>query len=160
MIKTAGLSAFQRERARKQHRKQAGPLLDKALQLHHAGIAQQAQELCLQVLENLPDHFDALHLLGVSKSESGQLEEAEAILRGALEVDPKSAEAYSNLGVVYSDLAHRARACYEKAIALRPNSPVALNNLGNVLLRLRLYDRAIQSYDRARRCRPSIGSSA
>ncbi len=65
MNKTAGLSAFQRERARKQHRKQAGPLLDKALQLHDAGIAQQAQALCLQVLENLPDHFDALHLLGV-----------------------------------------------------------------------------------------------
>jgi predicted O-linked N-acetylglucosamine transferase (SPINDLY family) len=156
MNKTAGLSAFQRERARKQHRKQAGPLLDKALQLHHAGIAQQAQALCLQVLENLPDHFDALHLLGLSKSESRQLEEAEAILRRALEVDPKSAEAYSNLGVVYSDLAQldKARACYEKAIALRPNYPVALNNLGNVLLKLRLYDRAIQSYDRAISLKP------
>jgi hypothetical protein len=39
MNKIAGLSAFQRERARKQHRKQAGPLLDKALQFHNAGMA-------------------------------------------------------------------------------------------------------------------------
>jgi predicted O-linked N-acetylglucosamine transferase (SPINDLY family) len=156
MNKTAGLSAFQRDRARKQHRKAAGPILDKALQLHQAGIAREAQALCLQVLENLPDHFDALHLLGLSKSEVGEFVEAEAILQHALRVDPKSAELLSNLGVVQSDMGQfeKARASYEKAIALRPNSPVALNNLGNALFRLNLPERAIQAFDRALSFKP------
>src|ERR1700742_2335868 len=140
MNKTAGLSAFQRDRARKQHRKEAGPILDRALRLHNAGVAREAQALCLQVLENLPDHFDALHLLGMSKSAGGELVEAEAILKRALQVDPKSAELLSNLGVVQFDMGQveKARASYEKAIALRPNSPIALNNLGNVLVKLKL----------------------
>jgi predicted O-linked N-acetylglucosamine transferase (SPINDLY family) len=156
MNKTAGLSAFQRDRARKQHRKAAGPILDKALKLHQAGIAREAQALCLQVLENLPDHFDALHLLGLSKSEVGEFAEAEAILQRALQVDPKSAELLSNLGVVQFDMGQfeKARTSYEKAIALRPNSPVALNNLGNVLVRLNLPERAIQTFDRALAFKP------
>jgi predicted O-linked N-acetylglucosamine transferase (SPINDLY family) len=156
MNKTAGLSAFQRDRARKQHRKEAGPILDRALKLHQAGIAREAQALCLQVLENLPDHFDALHLLGLSKSESGELAEAETILKRALQVDPKSAELLSNLGVVQSDMGQieTARGSYEKAIALRPNSPVALNNLGNALFRLNLPERAIETFDRALKYKP------
>jgi predicted O-linked N-acetylglucosamine transferase (SPINDLY family) len=156
MNKTAGLSAFQRDRARKQHRKAAGPILDKALKLHQAGIEREAQALCLEVLENLPDHFDALHLLGLSKSEVGELEEAEAILQRALQVDPRSAELLSNLGVVQSDMGQyeKARASYEKSIALRPNSPVAINNLGNAFLKLNLVDRAIQSFDRSIALKP------
>jgi len=156
MNKTAGLSAFQRDRARKQHRKAAGPILDKALKLHQAGIAREAQTLCLQVLENLPDHFDALHLLGLSKSEVGEFVEAEAILQRALQVDPRSAELLSNLGVVQSDMGQfeKARASYEKSIALRPNSPVAINNLGNAFLKLNLLDLAIQTFDRALALKP------
>ena len=49
MNKTAGLSAFQRERARKQYRKEAGPILDKALKLQQAGLAKEAQALCLEI---------------------------------------------------------------------------------------------------------------
>ena len=150
MNKTAGLSAFQRDRARKQHRKAAGPILDKALKLHQAGVAREAQALCLQVLENLSDHFDALHLLGLSKSEVGEFVEAEAILLRALQVDSRSAELLSNLGVVQSDMGQfeKARASYEKSIALRPNSPVAINNLGNAFLKLIFT---------SLRSRPSIG---
>jgi predicted O-linked N-acetylglucosamine transferase (SPINDLY family) len=156
MNKTAGLSAFQRERARKQYRKEAGPILDKALKLQQVGLAKEAQALCLQVLENLPDHFDALHLLGFSKSETGELAEAEAILLRALQVDPKSVELLSNLGVVQSDMGQfeKARASYEKSIALRPNSPVAINNLGNAFLKLQLYELALQTFDRALKFKP------
>ena len=75
---------------------------------------------------------------------------------GRLQVDPKSAELLSNLGVVQSDMGQfeKARASYEKAIALRPNSPVAINNLGNALFKLNLPDRAIQTFDRALALKP------
>jgi predicted O-linked N-acetylglucosamine transferase (SPINDLY family) len=151
MNKTAGLSAFQRERARKKYRKAAGPILDEAVRLHQAGSAREAQALCLQVLENLPDHFVALHLLGVSKLETKELEEAEAFLQRALEIDSRSADALCDLGLVQLELRQyaRARSSLERAIALRPNAPVALNNLGNALFHLKLLEPAIQNYDRA-----------
>ena len=151
MNKGAGLNAFQRERARKQHRKAAGPILAKALGLHQAGMAAEAQALCELVLKDLPDHFDALHLLGLSKTASGKLKEAEMFLKRALDVDPRSADAYCNLGVVQFERGQfdEARSSYEKAIALRPNSPVALNNLGNALIRLNQPDSAVNSYDRS-----------
>ena len=68
----------------------------------------------------------------------------------------RSAELLSNLGVVQSDMGQfeKARASYEKAIALRPNSPVAINNLGNAFLKLNLLDRAIQTFDRALALKP------
>jgi hypothetical protein len=61
---------------REKYRKAAGPILDKAIRLHQAGIAREAQALCFQILENLPDHFDALRLLGASKLGTKELEEA------------------------------------------------------------------------------------
>ena len=125
MNKTAGLSAFQRERARKKYKKAAGPIFDQAVRLHQAGIAREAQALCLQILENLPDHFDALHLLGVSKLGAKELEEAEAFLQRAVEIDSRSADALSDLGLVQLERRQfdKARTNYERAIVLRPNSP-------------------------------------
>lgn len=48
----------------------------------------------------------------------------------------------------------KARSSYQKAIALRPNSPVALNNLGNALFHLKLFDPALENYDRAIALKP------
>jgi predicted O-linked N-acetylglucosamine transferase (SPINDLY family) len=161
MNKAEGLNAFQRERARKQHRKAAGPILARALGFHQAGNTAETQALCEMVLKDLPEHFDALHLLGLSKSAAGQLEEAEAILQRALSADPRSAEAYCNLGVVQFDrgLFDKARSSYEKSVALRPNSPVALNNLGNALIHLDLPESAVQSFDRALSFRPDYADA-
>jgi Flp pilus assembly protein TadD len=68
------------------------------VQLHHAGIAAEAQKLCELILQDRPDHFGALHLLGVSKTATRQFEQAQALLRRAVEADPRSAEAWCNLG--------------------------------------------------------------
>jgi predicted O-linked N-acetylglucosamine transferase (SPINDLY family) len=161
MNKDVGLNAFQRERARKQHRKAAGPILAKALGFHQAGIAADAQALCELVLKDLPDHFDALHLLGLSKMAAGQLAEAEMILQRALAADPRSADAFCNLGVVQFERGQfdKARSSYEKAIALRPNSPVALNNLGNTLIRLDRPDSAVHSYERSISLKPDYADA-
>lgn len=156
MNETAASNAFQRERARKKYRKAAGPILDKAIRLHQAGIAREAQALCLEILENLPDHFDALRLLAVSKLGTKELEEAEAFFQRALEIDPRSVDTLCDLGVVQLERRQfdKARSSYQRAIALRPNSPVALNNLGNALFHLKLLDPALQNYDRAIALKP------
>ncbi|MEZ2133232.1 tetratricopeptide repeat protein, partial [Sinorhizobium sp. CB9] len=69
----------------------------------------------------------------------------------AIALEPRSHEAYNNLATVHSGLGQfeAARACQEKAIALKPNFPQALTSLGNTLLHLNLPEQAIESYDRA-----------
>jgi predicted O-linked N-acetylglucosamine transferase (SPINDLY family) len=99
----------------------------------------------------LPNHFDALHILGVSASDCGRFDEAVPILARAIAVEPRSAEAHSNLGQSLFKLKRyeEARAAYEKAIALKPIFAMALTNLGNTLMHLRLFDQSIAAHDRA-----------
>jgi predicted O-linked N-acetylglucosamine transferase (SPINDLY family) len=148
---TVGSRAFQNARLQKKFRKQADALLPAAIAAYREGRHSDAQALCRRLLEGLPNHFDALHLLGVSELDCGRFEEAEQALAHAVSIDPQSAEACSNLGLVFFKLKRYddARRYQEKAIALRPNFPTALTNLGNVLLRLKLTEQAIEAHERA-----------
>src|SRR5690242_7080369 len=93
-----GSRAFQNARLHKKHRKQADALMQQAVAAYRGGRRADAQAVCGQVLALLPDHFDALHLLGVTALDSGQLDLAEEALTRAVEIDPRHAEALSNLG--------------------------------------------------------------
>ncbi len=83
---------------------------------------------------------------------AGQLEEAEAEARKALKADPRSANAYSLLGMIEEQRGHepQAGADYAKAVALSPTSGALLNNYGAWLCgsgqaaaSLALFDRAV-----------------
>jgi len=52
-----------------------------------------------------------------------------------------------------------ARKCQEKAIALKPNFPTALTNLGNTLTRLELAEQAVDAHDRAIQLKPDYGDA-
>jgi hypothetical protein len=52
----------------------------------------------MRIIEHIPDHFDALRLLGVCQLDCGHLVEAEQALRRAVTVNRRSAEVHSNLG--------------------------------------------------------------
>ena len=90
----------------------------------------------------------------------GSRKRRQALAR-AVSVDPQSAEACSNLGLVFFKLKRYddARRCQEKAIALRPNFPTALTNLGNALMRLKLTEQAIEAHDRAIRLKPDYADA-
>jgi uncharacterized protein HemY len=79
-----GSRAFQNARLQKQFKKQAEVLLPAVVAAYRQGKQGDAQALCRQILKDLPDHFDALHLLGVSELDCGQFEEAERILARAV----------------------------------------------------------------------------
>jgi predicted O-linked N-acetylglucosamine transferase (SPINDLY family) len=148
---SVGSRAFQNARQQKQARKQAEVLLPAAIKAYREGRHGEAQAVCQQVLKELPNHFDALHLFGASLADCARFDEAAAILGRAVELDPRSAEAHSNLGMSLFRLRRyqEARAVQEKAIALKPNFATALTNLGNTLMHLRQFDQAIASHDRA-----------
>ena len=135
--------------------------LQQALQLHKHGQFDQAA-LCYEaILKTEPTHFDAMHLLGVLRSQQGLHAEALVKIQTALKWRPTSAEALSNLGLVFLALAQpeEALASYDKALALRPNYAEALNHRGGALLALGRPEEALASYDKALAFRPNYAQA-
>lgn len=132
-----------------------------AVKAYREGRHGEAQNVCRQILKDLPHHFDALHLLGVSENDCGRFEEAASVLTRAIVVEPRNAEAHSNYGLSLFHLGRyeEARACHERAIALRPNFPTALTNLGNALMHLRRFDESIAVHERAIALKPDYGDA-
>jgi predicted O-linked N-acetylglucosamine transferase (SPINDLY family) len=163
MSENRGLRAFQNARLKKQQKKayDVGGALNQALTLHQRGQISDAQAVCRDILQRVPRHFDALHLLGVTEYQSGRYEEADRLLHQALGVEPRSAAACSNHGIVLHELKRygEALACYDKAIALKPNYAEALSNRAMTLIELGRLDDAVASCDRAVALKPDYAEA-
>ena len=72
--------------------------LQKAFALHRKGDYPAAERLYQAILEAAPQHFDALHLLGVLHAQTGRLPRAAELLGAAIRVRPDAAAAQFNLG--------------------------------------------------------------
>jgi predicted TPR repeat methyltransferase len=126
-------------------------LLQQAVAHHQQGRYVQAQDLYRQVLAAEPRQFDALHLLGVTLRQTGDVDGAIAMIRQAIALDPGQASAHCNLGVAMLDAgrAEEAVACYDTAVTLNPGYAMAYGNRGNALRKLGRPDDALFSYDKA-----------
>jgi protein O-GlcNAc transferase len=111
------------------------PLLDRAVGLHRAGQLTEATEIYEKIREQVPNHFDAIHLLGVIALQEGRLAEAQSLITSALGINPKDTAALNNLGTVHlrSHELELARVRFEQAVRWEPNSSSTLTNLGTVL---------------------------
>ncbi|WP_167767667.1 tetratricopeptide repeat protein [Bradyrhizobium frederickii] len=161
MQSSAGARAFQNARLQKKLKKQADAIISAAASAYGQGRYAESEALCRQIVQAVPDHFDATHFLGLSVQQLGRLDEAQQLLERAVAIDPRSHEAHNNLASVYFALQklEAARACLEKAIALKPNFPPALAGLGNALLQLNLPEQAIELYDRAIALKPDYADA-
>ncbi len=126
-------------------------LLERALVEHQAGRLGEAERLYLQLLQAIPDHPRAWHLLGVLDAQRGRRAAALVRMRRAVDLEPSRAEFHSNLGMVLTeaDLLSEALAALEKAVELDPGLAEAHNNLGNLWLRLGSGVAAREAYQRA-----------
>jgi predicted TPR repeat methyltransferase len=129
----------------------AAALLQQAIILHRQNKLDAAQELYRRVLINVPDHFDALHLLGVTERQLGWPASALDLISLAIQISPNQAAAHCNLGAALNDLGRteEALASYEHAIALKPDYAMALCNSGNALRKLGRPLDAVRRYDHA-----------
>ena len=128
---------------------------------HQAGDLESAQAIYAEILADAPNHFDALHLLGVLRHQQGRNEEARALILAAIAVDPKSVDALCNLGIVLQEQRRYAEAVsvYDRALAVDPRLPEALNNRGTALRGLNRPAAAIMSFDRALAIQPDYAEA-
>lgn len=133
-----------------------------AVSAHKAGRLDDAENGYRAILERLPDHFDALHLLGVVRRARGDLAEGEALIRRALIRNPGSASAWTNLAdlLLAQDRARDAEATAREATRRDPACAPAWSNLGAALDRLGRKDEAADAFGRALVCDPRFADAA
>jgi tetratricopeptide (TPR) repeat protein len=125
--------------------------VEEAAGLYRQGKLAEAEKICTRVLRAQPNWFDALHLLGVLKLQSGKAGAACAHLEQALKLNPASAQVMSNLGMALAALNRdqEALAILDRAVAIMPASVEAITNRGNVLTKLGRLAEALAAFDAA-----------
>jgi predicted O-linked N-acetylglucosamine transferase (SPINDLY family) len=133
----------------------------KAITLHQAGDLAQAEILYRRVLDEEPDNFDALHLLGVIHAARKEHGAAERLVRAALALDPNVPHAQQNHGNILSDLARfdEAAQSHRTACALEPDNASIHSDLGNALKAIGELQAAQDSYDEALRLDPALAEA-
>jgi len=123
-------------------------LLDRGLAHHRAGELSQAESLYRQVLETVPTHPVALHLLGVLATQTGRNDVALQFADQAIAAAPNFAEAHASRGNAFYGLGryHEAVEAYARAIALDPRHAEACSNHGSALHALGQFEAALESY--------------
>lgn len=127
-----------------------------AVARHRAGRLDEAEQLYRAVLKLQPDHFGALHYLGLTCTQQRKFDEALTLLQRAVALNPQSAEARTNLGIALAALGRPEDAVgqYQSAIALQPDHVEARNNLGIVLQALKRQDEAAAQFEAALALKP------
>ncbi|HAT30844.1 MAG TPA: hypothetical protein DCW29_08345 [Janthinobacterium sp.] len=133
-----------------------GATLQKAITQHQRGELQAAAALYLQILELEPDHFDALHLLGVFALQTKDAQAAFDLISRAVALNPEQVLAQSNLGAALQQLRRfdDALRCYDNALRLDPDHLQSLNNCGVTLQEMKRYADAAACFERALRLVP------
>jgi tetratricopeptide (TPR) repeat protein len=98
-----------------------------------------------------PKCWMAEYNLGLALKNQGQLDEAIAHYRRAVNIWPDYVEAHYNLGGAYIEKGNidEALAEYRRAIEIRPDDADSHNNYGSALRRLNQFDQAENEYRRA-----------
>ena len=125
--------------------------MQEAVALHQQGRLRDAEKLYARALKAAPDHFDALHLLGLAKAQGGQMGEAFRLMSAALKINANAPDALMNLANVLHALKRAAEAldCLDKALRLRPDDAEVLHGRGNALLALDRAQEALASFEAA-----------
>lgn len=136
-------------------------LFETAVHLHQAGELGRAERLYRRVLEQTPQHADALFMLSALAVQSGRREQAAALLERAIRVDPSNALYFSRLGEVYRSLGRRREAIpmLLMAIARKPDFSEAALNLALTFDEQGESAAAAACHERARALDPTLAAA-
>ena len=125
--------------------------LAQALDLHRQGRLAEAELHYAAILAARPDHFEALHMLGIIKLTQGQLGEALRLIASAMRAKAPSPQILLNHGIVLNRLGRHQEALesFDYAIKLKSKFAEAHNNRGAVLIALGRNEEALESFRKA-----------
>lgn len=137
-------------------------LLERGLELHRAGRRPEADEHYRRVLAAVPNHPDALHLLGLLAHEEGRAIAALELIDRASAAEPMRAAYHRHAGLALLALGRidAAVARLRRAIRLRPDDAEAHNHLGTALHELGRSAEAFASFKEALRLAPHYAPAA
>jgi tetratricopeptide (TPR) repeat protein len=106
-----------------------------AITVHQAGRIAEAAAGYERILAVAPKHADALHLLGVTRTQTGQPETAIDLIRRAIALNPGAAAYHNNLGGTLVEVRRYQEAIesLETALRLDPAMSGAMHNLAKAL---------------------------
>lgn len=132
--------------------------LYEAMAVHQSGRVRLAAEIYRSIVEVVPQHADALHLLGLTERHLGNVISAVELIQHAIAINPRIAMFHSNLGEAYRTIGRveESEASCRQAIDLEPGLPEAHLNLGASLLQQHKFDAALSAYAQALVCRPGF----
>ncbi len=121
-----------------------------ATEHHGAGRMKEAEGLCRRILQQKPDHVDALRLLGLIAAAAGEPDEAEALLRQSLQHAPDHQQAQFDLGKLLREQERYpdAIAHYQAMLEQYPDNPRVHFRLGASLGPAARTEEAAQAYER------------
>lgn len=130
--------------------------LQDAMDHQGKGENEQAHKIVKEVLRDEPDNVNALHVMGGLLNVDKAHNDAEAVLRRAVELAPDFAVAWSTLAVSLKEQSKYAEAvdCMEKAISLDPMNPEWHHNLGNIYLTSGNEEKALGAFRETLKIRP------
>src|SRR6478735_7023325 len=116
-----------------------------------AGRLAEAETVCRQILQSLPNESQALAQLGIIATHARQFPAAVDLLRKAAFNAPWSAEHHYNLSepLRLMGCLDEAIAALREAIRLKPTLAIAHSNLGTILAQQNQLDAAIEAFRKA-----------
>ena len=131
-----------------------------AVEHHQAGRLPQAEAIYRQILQVVPNHPDALHLLGLIAHQAGKSEIAVELISKAIGVSASS-QMFFNLGIALRAQGKLDAAidCYRKALVLKPDYAEAHSNLGVALQEQGKLEDAVDSCRRALSLKPDFANA-
>ncbi|MFN4259868.1 MAG: tetratricopeptide repeat protein [Gemmataceae bacterium] len=132
--------------------------IQEAIRHHQAGRLDQAELIYRRLLDEEPNHADALHLLGIVAHQRGQHQKAAQLMSRAVAIRPHVATFHYNLAEAYRMAGNQAKAVEhgQTAVRLQPNSPAAHNNLGLALHAAGRREEAARHFQQAVQLRPNF----
>jgi len=135
-----------------------GEVLEQALKLHKLGEFDRASRLYNALLNRNPFQEDLLFLLGDVYLRVGQNGLGINLLSSLLQLNPKNAEAWCNLGIGYraEDMVPEAIRCWDKALELQGDTTAVCSNMAGIYSDRSEPEKALHWIDRALAVKPDM----
>ena len=131
-------------------------IVDQLVNLYNQGqiaaVVKQAENLT----EQYPEAILVWNILGASRAQIGNLDEAIEAYKKTISLKPDYAEAYSNMGVALRNQGkfEEAIEAYKKSISIKPNDADTYYNMGIALKDQDKLDEAVEAYKKSISLKP------